>query len=98
MKENGGFEPPALKNRKRLPVEFQFHWDAFRELGFSERPEGMMGLRPIPIRGFLGWADLKRIPEYERNDIWEIVTLIDKLYLEAVHKRQPKPQSKEPVA
>jgi hypothetical protein len=90
-----GVTPQALLNRPELAEHLQFYWNIFGELSRKDRPESMSSVCHLPLRAMLDYGELHNFTSAEIKDTWEVVSLIDDLWIREVKKRQAASAAKD---
>ena len=88
VEENTGITPKALLERPQLEEHLEFYWQVFSELNKRDRPESVASVNHLPFRAFLDYAHFHNFSKAEAQDCWEVVSLIDDLWVREVKKRQ----------
>ena len=99
VKEMTGETPPALATQPTLSEHLKHYLALFQDLADSRQYSGMGEPRPLVLRDFLDYANLWQFSRLETQESWEIVRVIDSLWLGLYAKRQkaePKKVGKKP--
>ena len=89
VKEMTGETPPALASQPVLSEHLKYYLKLFQELAEDSRKYSGMGEpRPLLLRDFLDYANLWQFSRLETQESWEIVRVIDSLWLGLYAKRQ----------
>lgn len=94
IQEETGVVPKALQNRPTLAEHLKHGWAVFSELN-AQRLPGYAAPSALQLSQLLGLANLWQWSRRETQDTWELVSLIDRLWLREVEKRQAAADAKK---
>lgn len=95
IRDSTGLVPKALQEVPVLDDRLSFFYGVFSELHEERRYSASGVPSRIPLTGFIAYCDFYRVPQIDREWMWSIVRIFDRVWVdEAIKKLKANNENK----